>query len=274
MRKARESSGLASDGDILTVFRSPLSIRADCAHDLSFGEWGEADPLPDFENAMEGFFDRSPPIGPLVHPPPENVDLPFRFPDHAAFSQSNVMVPITAAPMGPPPPSSGKVSAPVDLLELQPRQPWMLDGDPRDDAEADSDWRRGTGELFSTVAVLGDKSSSQPGITTSSPSSDGSDTSEVSPPPTSGTDDSSIPASLRPWPKSFDYGGLEGRPRFTIHLTFPNGELCDQDYAVSEGMSVRLLERRLAWLLCDDLRIESPEPPTVFIFVHPRWTYD
>jgi hypothetical protein len=30
----------------------------------------------------------------------------------------------------------------------------------------------------------------------------------------------------------------------------------------------------MAWLLCDDLCIRSPKPSTVFVFVHPRWTYD
>jgi hypothetical protein len=169
MRTAREVSGLAAEGERLTVFRSPPSIRDNCEVDLSFGDWGSTDPLPDFENAMEAVFDRSPPPGTLVHPPAASGDLPSRFPDHPDFPPSGVSIPIVAIPMGPVSQPLGHVSGekteslelgPVsqplghdsgekaESLELHPRAPWMLEGDPRTDAEADADWKKATNDLF------------------------------------------------------------------------------------------------------------------------------
>ncbi len=189
------------------------------------------------------------------------MDLPFRFPDNPAFPPSGVMVPIIAAP-SPPPPSSGS-----DSVQLNSREPWMLEGDPRTDAEADADWRQGTDNLFSSAAISGDKSSCQSGNTPFPPSSSVSSTNsglaESSSTPRSGKDEPPLPDSLHPWPQSHNYGGQEGHPSFLIRLTFPDGERCDKNYSVSSRMTVRLLERRLAWLL--------RTPSTVFKFVHPRW---
>jgi hypothetical protein len=42
------------------------------------------------------------------------------------------------------------------LLPLKPRQPWMLDGDSRSDAEADADWRRATTRLLGPLTAAAD----------------------------------------------------------------------------------------------------------------------
>ncbi len=156
MRTARETSGLAANGERLTVFRSPSSIRDNCEMDLSFGDWGSTDPLPDFENAMEIVFDRSPPTGTLVHPPAANGDLPSRFPDHPDFPPSGVSIPIIAAPMGPVSHSLGPDSKDTaEVVQLHHREPWMIEGDPRTDAEADAaDWRKASNDLFPPLRPL------------------------------------------------------------------------------------------------------------------------
>ena len=61
-----------------------------------------------------------------------------------------------------------------------------------------------------------------------------------------GNEDPPLPDSLPLWPHSTDYGGKEGHASFLIRLTFPEGQLGDQNYSVSGGMPVALLERRLA----------------------------
>ncbi len=142
MRKARQASGLVADGERLIAFRSPSSIRDNCDLDLSFGDWGSTDPLPEFENAMETVFDRSPPTGTLVHPPAARGDLPSRFPDHPDNPPSGVSIPIIATPMGPVSQPLGRdskettesVELTTESIELHPREPWMLEGDLRTDA--------------------------------------------------------------------------------------------------------------------------------------------
>ncbi len=122
------------------------------------------------------------------------------------------------------------------------------------------------GMMISSAAVSGDKSSTRPDAAFSPSSSMSSATSEVAGSSSThghGNEDPPLPDSLHPWPHSTDYGGEEGHSSFLIRLTFPEGHLCDQNYLVDGGMTVRLLERRLAWLLQTRL--------SVFMFVHPRW---
>ncbi len=98
MRLARQASGLEANGEALTTFRSPASLRDGSPPELSFGNWSDSDPLPNFEDDVTGF-SLGPPSGPLVHEPREIPELPVHIPNHPGFGPSAVVVPIPASSM-------------------------------------------------------------------------------------------------------------------------------------------------------------------------------
>ena len=68
-----------------------------------------------------------------------------------------------APPMGPVSQPLGHDSGEKgESLELHPREPWMLEGDPRTDADADADWRKATNDLFPSTEHTHNKNLSVP----------------------------------------------------------------------------------------------------------------
>jgi hypothetical protein len=96
MRVARQLSGMDVQGEALVTFRSPTSLRDGSPPEFSFGNWSDADSLPDYEDDVTGF-SLGAPSGPLVHAPREIPELPVHIPNHPSFPLSSVLVPIPAS---------------------------------------------------------------------------------------------------------------------------------------------------------------------------------
>ena len=98
MRAARTASGLGPEGDSLTVSRSPPSMLGGCPDNLSFGSWSPGDELPTYDDDVTGF-SLSPPPGEYMETPENLEGIPVGRPNHPAFSESSVLVPIRAVPV-------------------------------------------------------------------------------------------------------------------------------------------------------------------------------
>jgi hypothetical protein len=93
------SSGLGPEGEALVTFRAPASVRDGCPVELSFNEWQEFDPLPEYVDDVSGFGLCSP-SGNLIEEPVELLGLPVHFPNHPAFGPTSAVgVPIPASPL-------------------------------------------------------------------------------------------------------------------------------------------------------------------------------
>jgi hypothetical protein len=110
MRQAREGSGLGPDGDKLVVFRSPLSMRAGCVDELSFGDWDVTDDLPSYDDDVTPF-DVTPPYHDLVRAPEDCTGVPVDVPHHPSFPLSGVLVPLRSCPL---------VAAGLDVEHMAP----------------------------------------------------------------------------------------------------------------------------------------------------------
>ena len=86
MRTARVASGLPAEGDALHTFRSPLSMREGSPLEFSFQDWDTTDPLPEYEDDVNGFSLVIPP-GNLVVSPMSIPDLPVHIPHHPSFGE-------------------------------------------------------------------------------------------------------------------------------------------------------------------------------------------
>jgi hypothetical protein len=94
MHAARVASGLSDEGDTLHTFRAPLSMREGSPLEYSFQDWTPSDPLPEFEDDVNGFSLVIPP-GDLVLSPLSIPDLPVHIPHHSSFGEpSGVVVPL------------------------------------------------------------------------------------------------------------------------------------------------------------------------------------
>ena len=120
MRAARVDSGLGPAGEALTLFRSPPSLLESCPAELSFGNWGVHDPLPDYDDDVSDFT-LSAPYGNFVEVPEEVSGVPVHNPHHPSFPVSSVLVPVSAAPSLPvgmvDQPPSRSVSLPSGIAE-------------------------------------------------------------------------------------------------------------------------------------------------------------
>ncbi len=97
LRQAREGTGLGPDGDQLLVFRSPPSMRDGCDADLSFGNWGVTDALPQYDDDVTSF-ELIQPYDDLLEYPAEGFSIPVDVPNHPSFPISGVVVPIRSRP--------------------------------------------------------------------------------------------------------------------------------------------------------------------------------
>jgi hypothetical protein len=94
MRSARVASGLATTGDAMIAFSSPLSVRTGSPTQYSFDDWESSDPMPQFNDDVTGFPLTSP-HGKLFEIPVQIPELPVHVPHHSAFGEpSSVVVPI------------------------------------------------------------------------------------------------------------------------------------------------------------------------------------
>ena len=93
MRIARQSSGLNPEGEPLIPFRSPLCMRGDGDSPFSFQDWNPSDPLPVYEDHVQGV-KISPPFstGTMIRSTvPERADESFHFPFHQEFGGQSVV---------------------------------------------------------------------------------------------------------------------------------------------------------------------------------------
>ena len=95
MRNARAAEGLSVEGDVIVPYRSPVSVRHGCQEDLSFRDWEDHQPLPQYQDHVTGFKLKRPKVAhktsepwPIEHPyvlpsdprfgPPSVVRVPFQ----------------------------------------------------------------------------------------------------------------------------------------------------------------------------------------------------
>ena len=90
MRTVRSREGLQTDGDVIIPYRSPLSVRDGGDIDLSFGEWDERQPLPQYQDHITGFKLSQPDIG-RAKRVPKPADTPFVYPNNPNFGPPSVV---------------------------------------------------------------------------------------------------------------------------------------------------------------------------------------
>ena len=79
MRTARARDGMHLDGDMIIPYRAPVSIREGGDEELSFRDWDESEPLPDFQDHITGHQLTSRPMGKTDTTAPHSEDCaPFR----------------------------------------------------------------------------------------------------------------------------------------------------------------------------------------------------
>ena len=95
MREARSKSGFSPDGEVLVAYRSPQPFGWDRKDELSFADWSDQDPLPQFQDHITGY---------SIHSPTDEEDFvlgeepivgPTRQPHYPSFGpRSAVNVPV------------------------------------------------------------------------------------------------------------------------------------------------------------------------------------
>jgi hypothetical protein len=95
MREARSKSGFSPDGEVLVAYRSPQPFGWDRKDELSFADWSDQDPLPQFQDHITGY---------PLHSPTDEEDFvlveepnggPTQQPHHPSFGpRSAVNVPV------------------------------------------------------------------------------------------------------------------------------------------------------------------------------------
>ena len=91
MRTARTKNGLGLEGDVIIPYRSPSSIQMEDDPMLSFQDWKDNDPLPEFQDHVSGY--------PLSQPAMEQMETTqaptdedaFVYPDNPAFGPPSVV---------------------------------------------------------------------------------------------------------------------------------------------------------------------------------------
>lgn len=250
MRLARQASGLETDGDALTTFRSPASLRDGSPPDLSFGNWTDTDSLPDFDDDVTGF-SLGPPSGSLVREPREIPELPVHIPNHPGFGPSAVVVPIPASSLigvqstalsnavaiynhtprefslevvRDAPSPDGVTASTAQRVMMTPHEATYGPHLPQDNSDAVGSG--GEGLPMSLPSLQGEQQSGDDGI----------------PPPPVGP-----PPPERG--REHDVTAPRARFRLGLTLTFPDGERCDQGYSAHPGWTVPEFRVRMASLL-------------------------
>jgi hypothetical protein len=90
MRSVRSREGLRVDGDIIIPYRSPLSVRDGGDADLSFQDWDDRQPLPQYQDHVTGFNLSQPDIRRMKRDP-KPADMSYVHPNHPSFGPPSVV---------------------------------------------------------------------------------------------------------------------------------------------------------------------------------------
>ena len=90
MRAARTKNGLSIEGDVIIPYRSPSSLQAEEDQTLSFQDWTDSDPLPDFQDHVSGY-KLNQPVGEQLESALPRDSNDFVFPDNPAFGPPSVV---------------------------------------------------------------------------------------------------------------------------------------------------------------------------------------
>ncbi len=91
MRTARTKNGLGIEGDVIIPYRSPSSIQVADDPMLSFHDWNDNDPLPEFQDHVSGYTLNRHVEGQVETTPPYPDDAAFVYPDNPAFGPPSVV---------------------------------------------------------------------------------------------------------------------------------------------------------------------------------------
>jgi hypothetical protein len=90
MRNVRAQQGMTIEGDVIIPYRSPVSMREGCQADLSFTDWEESHPLPQYQDHITGFR-LAPPTKSREASSPKPTDHPFVKPNDSRFGPPSVV---------------------------------------------------------------------------------------------------------------------------------------------------------------------------------------
>jgi hypothetical protein len=291
MRHARSQVGMNPDGERLVTYRSP-GIMRDGPQAVSFQDWSEADPLPNFDDDVSGFELFSPGCFPEAVTTSRPEDHPRHSPDRHEFEPSFVRIPAPTVPTGEdssrlgipqpgpvlPEPISRKSSrvpgarlasttAPGPTVRKRVKQRWFYEAVP---TQIQSSTPRalimepcstvvravGASEIPSSASSL--LGQACPGLASQDSVHVGSSGTMVLDGGGTGP-----PALLSRSVRPLRFTGNRG-DRFTIRLIYPGGERHSHDCTVLfPEMPVQFLRHNLACLLRVDV--------AVFLFVGPMW---
>jgi hypothetical protein len=100
MRKVRANEGLSVEGDVILPYRSPVSVRHGCQEDLSFQDWEDHQPLPQYQDHVTGFRLKRP-KGTRKKGEPRPAEHPYVLPNDPRFGPPSVVrVPFQTTPSG------------------------------------------------------------------------------------------------------------------------------------------------------------------------------
>ena len=91
MRTARTMNGLGLEGDVIIPYRSPSSIQLVDDPILSFQDWKDNDPLPEFQDHVSGYPLSRPVVERVETTPTPTDDDAFVYPDNPAFGPPSVV---------------------------------------------------------------------------------------------------------------------------------------------------------------------------------------
>jgi hypothetical protein len=90
MRSVRSREGLHVDGDMIIPYRSPLSVRDGGDAMLSFQDWDDRQPLPQYQDHVTGYNLSQPCFQRMGHDP-EPADTPYVCPNNPNFGPPSVV---------------------------------------------------------------------------------------------------------------------------------------------------------------------------------------
>ena len=126
MRTARARDGMNLDGDKIIPYRAPASIREGGDEELSFRNWDESAPLPDFQDHVTGHQLINPPMRKTESTAPYPEDGAYIHPDNQFFGPPSVVkVPLRGKKTNRPDPDLGERLLPdlgPDMREMQQGQ--------------------------------------------------------------------------------------------------------------------------------------------------------
>lgn len=90
MRSVRSKESLSIDGDVIIPYRSPEAVRGGSDLDLSFRDWSEQQPLPQYQDHVTGF-NLSQPRMTRKTTAPKPTDYPYVQPNNPSFGPPSVV---------------------------------------------------------------------------------------------------------------------------------------------------------------------------------------